>query len=92
MIDVTPEPAVSPWAALEQQRDELDAEREEAIADGRWEDVQRITADLEAVKRTVALIKKDPRVTGGFQRTRGCQTRRSRCAPSKRVSISRRSA
>jgi hypothetical protein len=47
-------------AALEQQRDELDAQREEAIADGRWEDVQRITADLEAVKRTIALMKKTP--------------------------------
>ena len=60
IIDVTPEPAAPPWAALEQKETELVEQLNQAIADGRWDDVRNINADLEAVRRAIGLMKKTP--------------------------------
>ena len=53
-----PQPQASPLEALEQQEAELYALREDALANGRWDDAQRIKVDLDAVRHTIALMKK----------------------------------
>lgn len=56
IIDVTPEPAESPLAALERERDEIRDKIDDALADGN--DTTELRVDLEALKRTIERMKK----------------------------------
>lgn len=56
MIDVTPEPPVSPLAALEEEKADLYAKIQEALSGG--EDARQLFDDLKAVDRAIDLMKK----------------------------------